>query len=110
MSIPASIGDNLKQIQARIAQAAETANRAVGDVKLIAVSKTKPIDLIKDAFEVGQLDFGENKVQELTEKHPLLPAARWHMIGHLQRQQGKIHRTLYSSYPFGGFRTTAEGN
>jgi len=54
-------------------------------VKIIAVSKTKPVSDILEAYKTGQLDFGENKVQELLDKHPLLPAdIRWHMIGHLQ--------------------------
>ena len=57
---------------------------------LIAVSKTKPISLIQEAYETGQRDFGENKVQELTEKQEALPSdIRWHMIGHLQRNKVK---------------------
>lgn len=60
------------------------------DCKLIAVSKTKPISAIKEAYEAGILDFGENKVQELIEKQKLLPAEiRWHMIGHLQSNKVK---------------------
>ena len=59
-------------------------------VTLIAVSKTKPIRLIKEAYAVGQLDFGENKVQELVEKQEALPNdIKWHMIGHLQRNKVK---------------------
>ncbi len=58
--------------------------------KLIAVSKTKPITLIQEAYEAGQLDFGENKVQELREKVPALSEdIRWHMIGHLQSNKVK---------------------
>jgi len=58
--------------------------------KLVAVSKTKPIELIRDAYEAGQLDFGENKVQELREKPQQLPGdIRWHMIGHLQTNKVK---------------------
>ena len=60
------------------------------NVTLIAVSKTKPISLIQEAYETGQRDFGENKVQELVEKHEALPNdIRWHMIGHLQRNKVK---------------------
>ena len=60
------------------------------NVTLIAVSKTKPISLIQEAYETGQRDFGENKVQELTEKQEALPSdIRWHMIGHLQRNKVK---------------------
>lgn len=58
--------------------------------QLIAVSKTKPIELIQEAYDAGQLDFGENKVQELREKPNQLPSdIRWHMIGHLQTNKVK---------------------
>jgi len=60
------------------------------NVTLIAVSKTKPISLIQEVYATGQRDFGENKVQELVEKHEALPYdIRWHMIGHLQRNKVK---------------------
>ncbi|MEL0308605.1 MAG: YggS family pyridoxal phosphate-dependent enzyme [Flavobacteriaceae bacterium] len=60
------------------------------NVTLIAVSKTKPISLIQEAYATGQRDFGENKVQELVEKQEALPDdIRWHMIGHLQRNKVK---------------------
>lgn len=59
-------------------------------VIVVAVSKTKPIDAIQQAYEAGHLDFGENKVQELFQKHETLPKdIRWHMIGHLQRNKVK---------------------
>jgi pyridoxal phosphate enzyme (YggS family) len=57
---------------------------------LIAVSKTKPVEDLQEAYEAGIRDFGENKVQEMVDKQPLLPAdIRWHMIGHLQRNKIK---------------------
>jgi len=60
------------------------------DVELIAVSKTKPLEMIQQAMESGHLDFGENKVQEMVHKHASLPQnIRWHMIGHLQRNKVK---------------------
>ncbi len=60
------------------------------NVTLVAVSKTKPISLIQEAYETGQREFGENKVQELVEKQEALPDdSRWHMIGHLQRNKVK---------------------
>ena len=60
-------------------------------VKLVAVSKTKPIDQIKLAYDYGQKDFGENKVQELVNKYNSLNKdIRWHMIGHLQRNKVKF--------------------
>lgn len=60
------------------------------DCLLVAVSKTKPIEDLRDAYDAGIRDFGENKVQEIQEKQPLLPAdVRWHMIGHLQSNKVK---------------------
>ena len=60
------------------------------NVHLIAVSKTKPISLIREAYNTGHLDFGENKVQELVNKQAELPKnIRWHMIGHLQSNKVK---------------------
>ena len=84
-----SIADNLLSIQNQIHQAATSANRQPENVRLIAVSKTKPVSLIKEAITAGQLDFGENRVQELREKQELLPDVRWHMIGTLQRNKVK---------------------
>ncbi len=58
--------------------------------RLIAVSKTKPMSAVQEAYDSGQRDFGENKVQEMTEKYEALPKdIRWHMIGHLQRNKVK---------------------
>jgi pyridoxal phosphate enzyme (YggS family) len=58
--------------------------------KLIAVSKTHPAAAVREAFEAGQLDFGENKVQEIQDKKPLLPSEiHWHLIGHLQTNKVK---------------------
>lgn len=60
------------------------------DTKLIAVSKTKPVEDLLQAYNAGQRDFGENKVQELTHKSEELPKdIKWHMIGHLQRNKVK---------------------
>ena len=59
-------------------------------VKLIAVSKTKPIELLQEAYQAGMRAFGENKVQEMASKQPLLPAdTQWHLIGHLQTNKVK---------------------
>lgn len=60
-------------------------------VKLVAVSKTHTIETIKETFELGQRDFGENKVQEMLEKHEKLKNLdiKWHLIGHLQRNKVK---------------------
>ena len=74
------IGNNLRSIIDNIPK----------KVSLVAVSKTKPVELIKSAYDCGQRDFGENKVQELVNKFELLPKdIKWHMIGHLQRNKVK---------------------
>lgn len=60
------------------------------NVELVAVSKTHPVEVIRTVYDLGQKVFGENKVQELAEKYPLLPKdIRWHLIGHLQRNKVK---------------------
>jgi pyridoxal phosphate enzyme (YggS family) len=81
------IPENLNLVKAEIAAAAVAAGRPANAVLLIAVTKTKPIGDVRLAMTTGQLDFGENKVQELVEKHAALPEARWHMIGALQRNK-----------------------
>lgn len=84
------IRDNLEQVQLKIREACDRAGRDVGEVTLISVSKTKPLSMLKEAYEAGARDFGENKVQELVEKIPEMPGdVRWHMIGHLQRNKVK---------------------
>lgn len=83
------ISENLKIVRTQIDQAAVLAGRDPQTVKLIAVSKTKPMSLIQAAWEAEQVDFGENRPQELRDKHPELPHARWHMIGTLQRNKVK---------------------
>lgn len=81
---------NLKDISKKIENTAEKCNRQSKDITLIAVSKTKPVSLIQDAYNLGIRDFGENKVQEILEKFPALPKdIQWHMIGHLQRNKVK---------------------
>jgi pyridoxal phosphate enzyme (YggS family) len=75
------ITENLKYIRTNIPE----------NVKLIAVSKTKPVEDLREAYNAGQRDFGENKVQELIEKQPQLPNdIRWHFIGHLQTNKVKF--------------------
>lgn len=79
------IRDNIEAVRARMELACEKAGRSPQDVRLIAVSKTKPIDDIRAAAACGTTDFGENYVQEIEEKYPLMPeGCRIHMIGHLQ--------------------------
>lgn len=84
------IKENLKQVKEKIQAACQRAGRDRSEVTLIAVSKTNPIELLQEAITSGQVDFGENKVQELTSKYEQLPKhLRWHMIGHLQRNKVK---------------------
>lgn len=73
------------EIEKRVLDACMRSGRRPEDVTLIAVSKTKPVKMLTQAYEAGARDFGENKVQEILEKEPQLPGnIRWHMIGHLQ--------------------------
>ena len=82
--------ENLQEVEERIAAACMRAGRRREDVTLIAVSKTKPVDMLREAYDLGIRVFGENKVQELTEKYDRLPEdIRWHMIGHLQTNKVK---------------------
>ena len=82
--------ENLDTVRENIGQACRRAGRSPEEVTLIAVSKTKPVEMIMEAYEAGVRDFGENKVQELTDKIAQLPSdIRWHMIGHLQRNKVK---------------------
>lgn len=84
------IADNIAQVQKNIAGSCEKAGRSPEEVTLITVSKTQPVSLLQEAYDAGSRDFGENKVQELLDKLPLMPGdVRWHMIGHLQRNKVK---------------------
>ena len=84
------IRENLTHTRQNMEDACRRAGRDAGDVTLIAVSKTKPLPMLQEAYEAGVRDFGENRVQELVEKYEALPGdIRWHMIGHLQRNKVK---------------------
>lgn len=84
------VQEQLNEVRQKIVQACERAGRNPSEVKLIAVSKTKPVSMIEEAIAYGQTVFGENKVQELCDKIPQLPAnLEWHLIGHLQRNKVK---------------------
>lgn len=87
-----SIRENLAAVRARIEKAAEAAGRDPASVKLVAVSKTKTVEAIREAYDEGQRDFGENYAQELVEKADALalPDLRWHFIGHLQSNKAKL--------------------
>lgn len=84
------IGDNIEKIRQEITDVSVKSGRNPSEVTLIAVSKTKPISMLKEAYDKGIRDFGENKVQEILSKYEELPKdIRWHMIGHLQRNKVK---------------------
>ena len=84
------IAENLFSVTESVKKACQKSNRLVDDVTLIAVSKTKPVPLLIEAYECGCRHFGENKVQELVEKYEVMPRdVKWHMIGHLQRNKVK---------------------
>ena len=75
-----NICENLKEIKQKISP----------EIHLVAVSKTKPVEAILEAYHCGQRDFGENKVQEMRDKQAVLPEdINWHLIGHLQRNKVK---------------------
>ena len=79
------LAENFSRVQQRMAAACERAGRAPTSVRLLAVTKTQPPEMVRQAAELGQTLFGENKVQEAKAKIPLCPGRlRWHMIGHLQ--------------------------
>ena len=86
-----SIALRLNEIRARMAEAAARAGRSPSDVRLIAVSKTFPIEAVRAAYEAGQRDFGENRVQEALQKMDAGADMdiRWHLIGHLQSNKAK---------------------
>lgn len=84
------ITENQEQVRKNIDEACRMAGRDPKEVTLIAVSKTKPVSMLKEAYDAGARCFGENKVQEIMDKHPQLPEdIQWHMIGHLQRNKVK---------------------
>ena len=82
--------ENLKTVEEHVQEACKRAGRSREEVTLIAVSKTKPLEMLQEIYGEGVRDFGENKVQELCDKMEQLPSdIRWHMIGHLQRNKVK---------------------
>lgn len=84
------IHKNLAEVEQRIEEACKRAGRKRDEVTLIAVSKTKPVEDVREAIDYGIVDFGENKVQEIVDKYEAIPEQlNWHMIGHLQRNKVK---------------------
>ncbi|MDF2986578.1 MAG: alanine racemase domain protein [Eubacterium sp.] len=88
--IDAEIKNNLDNIFDKVRAAAEKSGRTAEDIKVIAVTKTVEVDRIKNVYEYGLRDMGENRVQELTDKYDKLPEdCKWHLIGHLQTNKVK---------------------
>ncbi len=89
--MPSELADNLNEIRRRIADAAKRSGRGVDDVKLVAVSKTHPPDVLQRAIAAGAICLGENKVKEAESKIAELgrEAAEWHLIGHLQSNKAR---------------------
>ncbi len=83
------IDDRIRRVLERIGQAEERSGRPPGSVVLLAASKTRPVEVLQEAWKAGIRRFGENRVQELVAKAPHLPEAEWHMIGRLQRNKAR---------------------
>lgn len=84
------VAENYREVEKKVCEACARSGRDRSEVTLIAVSKTKPVEMLREAMEAGAKVFGENKVQELCDKYAVLPdSLHWHLIGHLQRNKVK---------------------
>lgn len=83
------IKNNIERVRKRIYDAAEKCGRNADDIKLIAVTKTYPVDYMNAAIECGITDVGENKPQEIRDKYDKVKPVNWHLIGHLQSNKVK---------------------
>ena len=95
-----SIAENITRVQARIAAAAQRANRTPNEITLMGVSKTFPVECIREAYATGLRVFGENRVQEFAGKADALrdlPDAEWHLIGHLQSNKAAKAAELFDA-------------
>jgi hypothetical protein len=88
--VDVDVARGLSQVRERIAAACSRAGRDPSTVRLVAVGKTKPVEMLRQAFAAGQAIFGENYAQELREKAEALPGAEWHFIGALQTNKAKL--------------------
>ncbi len=104
------IKENLINVHKNMETAIKNSKRNPNDVTLIAVSKHKPVPMLLEAYNQGERDFGENKVQEILEKYHKLPEdVRWHMIGHLQTNKVKyIADKVYMIHSVDSERLAAE--
>jgi pyridoxal phosphate enzyme (YggS family) len=93
------IAENLEKVRSQIADAAKKAGRPLGDIELVAISKTHEAEKVRAAFDAGQQLFGESRVQEARAKIPLLPsAARWHFVGRLQKNKVRHALPLFELF------------
>lgn len=84
------VAENLMDVERRVCEVCRRAGRSRDEVTLIAVSKTKPVEMLEEVYGAGTRYFGENKVQELVDKYEVMPKdIHWQMIGHLQRNKVK---------------------
>ncbi len=102
--------DNYNNVLYNIKNACDRAGRQQDEVTLIAVSKTKPVEMLQEIYDCGCRDFGENKVQEIIDKYEKLPSdIRWHMIGHLQTNKVKyIVDKVYMIHSVDSFKLAKE--
>lgn len=86
---PSTVAENVAVIQERVERAATRAGRQAADITVVGISKTFPVERVREAFELGIRHFGENRVQEWESKAPVVEglAATWHLVGHLQRNK-----------------------
>ena len=90
MNDPINVRENIRKVKENVKNACLKAGRDPKDTTLIAVTKTKPFEMLMEAYDEGVRDFGENKVQDLMAKFELAPKdSRFHMIGHLQKNKVK---------------------
>jgi len=94
-----SIAGRLTEVRARIAAAARSAGRDPTSIRLVAVSKTFPIEAVRAAYEAGQREFGENRVQEALQKISQSAdlAIRWHLLGHLQLNKARKAEAAFAT-------------
>lgn len=93
-----TIADNLARVQDTIAKSCAKVNRSPDGVKLIAISKRKPVSAVLEAIEAGVQHFGENRVEEAIEKIPQIETTQsitWHMVGHIQSRKAKLVTPLF---------------
>ncbi len=104
------ITENISCVKQNIENALKRSGREMDAAKLIAVSKTKPLSMLQEAYDAGMRDFGENKVQELVDKYEKMPTdCRFHMIGHLQRNKVKyIVDKVYLIHSVDSYRLAEE--